>query len=190
MPCQTYVRGDLSTLVTVLRALIGLGQRGAGSMGGRRPGGLSLSLLPCSHSECGGCGRGHQDYGSGSRESQLHQLCAAGSAGPWGSGHGRHSPGHPGGPAAQGCVSTSWASVPLSPWLSGGHWQFLLSSSCDPPCPLAPRACPEFGREPSTNLQNSYRNCRPRVGHVPPYATLSLFREVEFWGHAALPQPP
>lgn len=43
------VGGDLSTLVTVQRVLAELGQEGPGSMAGRRPGGLSLNLLPHPH---------------------------------------------------------------------------------------------------------------------------------------------
>lgn len=159
-------------------------------MGGRRPGGLSLTLLPCSHSECGGCSRGHQDYGSGSRESQLHQLCAAGSAGPWGSGHGRHSPGHPGGPAAGGCVSASWASVPLSRGsaVATGSSSYLPAVTL--PVPLPPGPVLSLAGNPLPTSRIPTETAGPEWVMYHLSAALSLFREVEFWGHAALPQPP
>uniref|UniRef100_A0A8I3WY76 Triokinase and FMN cyclase n=1 Tax=Callithrix jacchus TaxID=9483 RepID=A0A8I3WY76_CALJA len=79
-----------------------------------------------SSQECRSCSRGHQEYGSWSRKSQLYQLSTAGAARPWGGGSCCHPPGHPGGLTEPGCVTASSASAPLTAVL---RWPLSLPSA-------------------------------------------------------------
>lgn len=150
-------------------------------------GGLVARPSPSSPtpSECRSRSPGHQEHGSWSRKSQLYQFCTAGSAGPRGSGGRGHSPSHPGGLAEPGCVN---ASLDLSASHCCAEVTIVTSVFCHPPSPLMPQACPEFGRESPTSLQNySTADCRPSGTHASSALPYPSSGRVGSQGHPNLP---